>query len=125
MSRLRRHMSYRASLSNITVTSVCSRRECTQSTVLYGSTTAVATCGQDQMVKLSLDFFAIIHTEPFKHEASKARTSTSSTSIEHHEALQASAVICKLANVVQAQVHNLLPDCIVTTCKIVGGVFLT
>merc|ERR1719409_1141564 len=38
------------------VTSVCSRREWTHSTVLYGSTTAVATCGHDQTVKLSLDF---------------------------------------------------------------------
>merc|ERR1719301_356817 len=56
MSRLRRQMSYKASLSNIVVTSVCSSSECTQSTVLYGSTTAVATCGQDQTVKLNLDF---------------------------------------------------------------------
>merc|ERR1712046_353565 len=56
MSRLRRQISYRASLSSMTVTSVCSRREWTQSTVLYGSTTAVATCGHDQTVKLSLDF---------------------------------------------------------------------
>merc|ERR1712023_96384 len=38
------------------VTSVCSSKEWTQSTVLYGSTTAVATCGQAQTVKLSLDF---------------------------------------------------------------------
>merc|ERR1719265_381030 len=33
------------------VTSVCSSRECTQSTVLYGSTTAVATCGQHHKPK--------------------------------------------------------------------------
>merc|ERR1719436_2040897 len=38
------------------VTSVCSSKECTHSTVLYGSTTAVATCGQAQIVKLILDF---------------------------------------------------------------------
>merc|ERR1711988_1840279 len=56
MSKLRLQMSYRASLSNIVVTSVCSSRECTHSTVLYGSTTAVATCGQAHTVKLSLDF---------------------------------------------------------------------
>merc|ERR1719145_121747 len=56
MSRLRRQMSYSASLSYIMVTSVCSSKECTQSTVLYGSTTAVATWGQAQTVKLSLDF---------------------------------------------------------------------
>merc|ERR1719502_469677 len=56
MSKLRRQMSYRASLSYIIVTSVCSKRECTQRTVLYGSTTAVATCGHAQTVKLNLDF---------------------------------------------------------------------
>merc|ERR550514_2726383 len=57
MSRLRRQMSYRASLSTWFVTSVCSSRECTQSTVLYGSTTAVDTCGQDHTVNEILDFF--------------------------------------------------------------------
>merc|ERR1711935_839210 len=57
MSKLRRQMSYNASLSYMMVTSVCSNKECTQSTVLYGSTTAVAICGHAQVVKLSLDFF--------------------------------------------------------------------
>merc|ERR1719174_2693443 len=56
MSRLRRQMSYKASLSYIMVTSVCSSKECTQSTVLYGSTTAVATCGQAHTMKLNFDF---------------------------------------------------------------------
>merc|ERR1712050_196561 len=56
MSRLRRQISYSASLSYMMVTSVCSSRECTHNTVLYGSTTAVATCGHAQIVKLSLDF---------------------------------------------------------------------
>merc|ERR1719378_1711725 len=56
MSKLRLQMSYRASLSSMVVTSVCSSREWTQSTVLYGSTTAVATCGHDHTVKLSFDF---------------------------------------------------------------------
>merc|ERR1712023_277906 len=39
MSKLRRQISYNASLSYMIVTSVCSNSECTQSTVLYGSTT--------------------------------------------------------------------------------------
>merc|ERR1719428_1637795 len=56
MSRLRRQMSYSASLSYIIVTSVCSSKECTQSTVLYGSTTAVATWGHAQTVKDNLLF---------------------------------------------------------------------
>merc|ERR1719198_2597098 len=36
--RLRRQISYNASLSTWFVTSVCSRSECTHKTVLYGST---------------------------------------------------------------------------------------
>merc|ERR1719222_957832 len=56
MSKFLRQMSYRASLSYMIVTSVCSSRLCTQSTVLYGSTTAVATCGQAHTVKDNLLF---------------------------------------------------------------------
>merc|ERR1719171_947764 len=56
MSRLRRQISYSASLSTMLVTSVCSSSECTQRTVLYGSTTAVATCGQAHTVNESFDF---------------------------------------------------------------------
>merc|ERR1712182_202955 len=48
MSKLRRQISYRASLSTWLVTSVCSRSECTHSTVLYGSTHAEEICGHDQ-----------------------------------------------------------------------------
>merc|ERR1719197_2351469 len=56
MARFLLQMSYKASLSYMMVTSVCSRSECTHSTVLYGSTTAVATWGQDQTVKPIFDF---------------------------------------------------------------------
>merc|ERR1711934_971403 len=44
MSRLRRQISYKASLSTWFVTSVCSNRECTHNTVLYGSTHAEEIC---------------------------------------------------------------------------------
>merc|ERR1719171_464876 len=44
-SRLRRQMSYSASLSTMNDPSVCSSRPCVESTQLYGSTTAVETCG--------------------------------------------------------------------------------
>merc|ERR1719146_361746 len=56
MSRLRRQISYSASLSTWFVTSVCSRSEWTQRTQLYGSTTAVDTCGQGQTVNEIFDF---------------------------------------------------------------------
>ena len=45
-----------ASLSTWLVTSVCSRRECTHSTVLYGSTHAEEICGHDQTVNEIFDF---------------------------------------------------------------------
>merc|ERR1719393_618302 len=56
MSRLRLQISYKASLSYMMVTSVCSSREWTQRTVLYGSTTAVATWGHAQTVNEIFDF---------------------------------------------------------------------
>ena len=56
MSKLRRQISDKASLSIILVKYVCPYKECTQSTLLYGSTTSVATRGQDQTVKLIFDF---------------------------------------------------------------------
>merc|ERR1711981_979127 len=56
ISRLRRQISYRASLSTWLVTSVCSRSECTHKTVLYGSTHAEEICGHDQTVNEIFDF---------------------------------------------------------------------
>merc|ERR1719327_1316087 len=56
MSRLRRQMSESASVSNWLVTSVCSRSECTHSTVLYGSTHADEICGHDHTVNEIFDF---------------------------------------------------------------------
>merc|ERR1719401_3330109 len=63
------------------VTSVCSSKLCTQSTVLYGSTTAVATCGQAHTVKLILDFFAIVHREALQHEATETGAGASTASV--------------------------------------------
>merc|ERR1719271_1781651 len=56
MSKLRRQMSYSASLSTWFVTSVCWRRECTHSTVLYGSTHAEEICGHYHTVNEIFDF---------------------------------------------------------------------
>ena len=44
MSRSRRQMSFKARLSSITVMSVCSNKERSDKTMLYGSTNPVATC---------------------------------------------------------------------------------
>lgn len=45
--------------------------------------------------------------------------------MEHHEALKTSAVVCKLSDSVQGQVYDLLADGVVTSGKIIGGIFLS
>ena len=56
MSRLRRQMSYMASLSIMKATSECSSMACEHRTELYGSTTAVDTCGDGYTANSTLDF---------------------------------------------------------------------
>merc|ERR1719201_3252351 len=57
------------------VTSVCSNKLCTHKTVLYDSTTAVATCGHAHTVKEIFDFFAVVHGQSLQHQASKTTAS--------------------------------------------------
>jgi len=44
--------------------------------------------------------------------------------MEHQEPLKPSAVISKLPDTIQAQIHNLFPNGIMASGKVVGGVFL-
>jgi hypothetical protein len=44
--------------------------------------------------------------------------------VEHHEALETSAVVRKLADAVKAQVNDLLPNCIMTASIIICCIFL-
>merc|ERR1719281_223399 len=96
MSRLRRQMSYSASLSTMKETSVCSRSECVESTQLYGSTTAVETCG----------------------------AGAAADGVEGEEALEAGAVVGELADVVEDKVDDLLADGVVAARVVVGRVLL-
>ena len=52
MSRFLLHISYIASLSSNTATSVCSSNECVACIELYGSTIDVERCGEGYTVKL-------------------------------------------------------------------------
>jgi hypothetical protein len=56
MSRERQQRSYRASLPSMIATSMCSSRVWHVNTVLYGSTMALATWGEGQTQKPTLDF---------------------------------------------------------------------
>merc|ERR1719443_886563 len=108
----------------MTVTSVCSRSECTQSTVVWLDHSC-RDLWAGPNCEAQFGFLAVIHTEALKHKAPKARTCTSSAGIEHHETLQASAIVCKLANAVQAQIDDFLPNRVMPTSKVVSSVLLT
>jgi hypothetical protein len=69
-------------------------------------------------------FLAIINWEALQKERSKTRPSTPTNGIENKKPLEASAVVSKLTNAVQAEINNLLPDCVMTTGKVVGSIFL-
>merc|ERR1719229_1923308 len=107
------------------VTSVCSRREWTQRTVLYGSTTAVATWGQAQTVKLSFDFFPVVHGQALKHETAEAGTRAATARMKDHEALQTSAVVSELPDAIEDEVDNLLPNRVMAAGKIVGCILFS
>ncbi|RWW38396.1 hypothetical protein BHE74_00056369 [Ensete ventricosum] len=53
-----------------------------------------------------------------------AVASSSSNSIENKESLKASVVVCKLPNVIEAEIHDFLADGVVTSDKVVQSIFL-
>uniref|UniRef100_K3X1U2 Uncharacterized protein n=1 Tax=Globisporangium ultimum (strain ATCC 200006 / CBS 805.95 / DAOM BR144) TaxID=431595 RepID=K3X1U2_GLOUD len=66
----------------------------------------------------------VVDRQTFEHERTETRTSTTADGVEHHEALETSTVIGKLADAVEHQVDDLLADSVVATRVVVGGVFL-
>merc|ERR1712216_945798 len=103
------------------VTSVCSSKECTQRTVLYGSKTAVATWTGPNC-EAELVFLAIIDRKTFQHEATETRSGTPANCVENHEPLEASAIVCQLSEAVKDQVDDLFANGVVTTGEVVGGI---
>lgn len=82
--------------------------------------------GQDTVVRLNnrgwdlrrwvnsepkLWFLSVVHREPLQEKRSKPRSGPTTDGVEHQKALKPSTVIRKLSDPVQAQIHNLLPDC--------------
>merc|ERR1719316_2064399 len=57
--------------------------------------------------------------------AAESRTRASTTGVEHHEALEARAVVGELAQTVQDQIHDLLSNSVVATGEVVGSILLT
>jgi len=58
-----------------------------------------------------LGLLAVINRQALQEEGAKARSRSSTNSVEDEEALETSAVVLKLPDTVKAQVNNLLANC--------------
>merc|ERR1719506_3594156 len=125
MSKLRRQISYRASLSTWLVTSVCSRSECTHSTVLYRLDARRGNLRARPDGEGDLRLLAVVDGEALQEQAAETRPSAAAARVKDHETLEARAVVRELAQAVEDQVHDLLADGVVTPREVVGGVLLT
>jgi len=95
--------------------------------------------GQDVVVRLNdgsgdlggrghsegeLGLAAIVDRQTFKEKRTKTRTSSTTSSVEDHEALKTGTVIGELTDAIKDKVNNLLANGVVTTGVVVGGILL-
>lgn len=64
---------------------------------------------------------AVVGRKALKKESTETRPGTTTEGVEHKEALEARAVICKSANLIHDEVNLLLADGIVTASIYEGG----
>ena len=58
-----------------------------------------------------LGLLAVVNGQALEKKGSKTGTSATADSVKDEKALKSSAVVGKLADAVEAQVNNLLPNC--------------
>ena len=109
----------------MTATSVCSRREWVERTELYGSTTAVETCGDGYTVKPELGFLTVVDGKSLEEERSESGSGTSTDGVEDEESLETSALIGELSDSVKAEIDDLLTNGVMSSGEVVGGIFFT
>jgi len=95
--------------------------------------------GQDVVVRLNdssgdlrsrghsegeLGLAAVVNGQALQKEGAETGTSSTTSGVEDHEALETSAVVSQLADAVQHKVDDLLADGVVTTGVVVGSIFL-
>merc|ERR1719326_1234531 len=68
---------------------------------------------------------AVVDGETLEEQAAETGPSAAAASVEDHEALKTRAVVRELAQAVEHQVNNLLPDGVVAAGEVVGGILLT
>jgi len=71
-----------------------------------------------------LGLAAIVDRESLQKEGAKAGASSTTSGVEDHEALEASAVVSQLADSVKDKVNHLLANGVVTTGVVVGSILL-
>merc|ERR1719329_696032 len=71
-----------------------------------------------------LGLLAVVDRQALEEQRGEARASATTRGVEAEEALEASAVVCELADAVEDQVNNLLTDGVVATREVVRGVLL-
>ena len=67
-------------------------------------------------IQIKLQLLAVVHQEMLEKEGTESRSYAAAEGVEDKEALEATAVVCKLADLVHDQVDKLLANRIVTTC---------
>merc|ERR1719408_561636 len=72
-----------------------------------------------------LGLLAVVDGETLQEEGAEARAGTSTDGVEHHEALETSALVGELAKTVEGEVHDLLTHGVVATGVVVGSILLT
>merc|ERR1719440_1741546 len=71
-----------------------------------------------------LGLLAVVDGQALQEEGAEAGTGTSTDGVEHHEALEASALVCELAKAVESEVDDLLTDGVVAASVVVSCVLL-
>lgn len=66
--------------------------------------------------KLELRLFTIVGRQSLEKKCTETRSSTTTEGVENKEALEATAVVRKPADLVHSRVDKLLPNRVVATC---------
>jgi len=74
--------------------------------------------------KLQLGLLSVVDTETLHEQGGESRAGATAEAVEDEESLETGALVSELANAVKHKVNNLLPDRLVTTGVVVGGVLL-
>jgi len=78
---------------------------------------------EDGETKLGL--LTVVDGESLEEERSEAGSGTTTDGVEHEETLEASALVGKLSDSVEAEIDDLLTNGVVTSGEVVGGILLT